>query len=281
MPRNLSIGSLSHLATSAMPTIDDINLAHVLNGETCPPISFHDFSVFVTRREHTAENLLFVVWFRNYQAQWQAQDEEKRRQVPIPSTRLGDRYEPYGYLDKRRETKVKDTLEPESVVPSLPFQALAASTSIPRTPVSHKFKVCTKTVNGQPCRCGDETHHPPSPSTHAQPHAGPSLHHSSRQPALPPIGTTYTEPAHQPMREEAERAFVCFMQKGGSRELGISDDLRQFTRTALDRSTAPEVVSLPLAISTEQPSFSLSTTRSTRWSKRRVCLTFYRMPRRM
>jgi hypothetical protein len=45
------------------------------------------------------------------------------------------------------------------------------------------------------------------------------------------------------MREEAERAFATFLRKSGSRELGISDELRKFSGLCLQRSTAPEVVS--------------------------------------
>lgn len=62
-------------------------------------------------------------------------------------------------------------------------------------------------------------------------------------PTRPPIGTTFDKPEDQPMREEAVRAFATFLRKGGSRELGISDELREFAKTCLKRSTAPEVVS--------------------------------------
>jgi hypothetical protein len=45
------------------------------------------------------------------------------------------------------------------------------------------------------------------------------------------------------MRDEALRAFSTFLRKGGSRELGISDELRIYTKTCLRRSSAPDCVS--------------------------------------
>ena len=48
------------------------------------------------------------------------------------------------------------------------------------------------------------------------------------------------------MRHEASRAFATLVKSCGSRELGVSDDLRDYARKFLQKSTAPEVVSLPL-----------------------------------
>ncbi|WVO20136.1 uncharacterized protein IAS62_001427 [Cryptococcus decagattii] len=44
----------------------------------------------------------------------------------------------------------------------------------------------------------------------------------------------------QPLRDQAQRAFATFLKKGGSKELSISDELREYVRTCLEASTAPE-----------------------------------------
>jgi hypothetical protein len=63
----------------------------------------------------------------------------------------------------------------------------------------------------------------------------------------------------QPMREEAARAFSTFLRSGGSRALGVSDDLRQFARTCLAKSSAPECVSLPTCyLSWDRAEYSVS-----------------------
>jgi hypothetical protein len=97
-----------------------------------------------------------VIWYKSYEVRWRALDQNARDYVPIPSTKLGDRYDPF-----------------RNVAPD----------------------------------------------------------HATRS------------AADQPMREEAARAFATFLKPGGSRALGISDELRQFTRISLARSTAPECVS--------------------------------------
>jgi len=148
------------------PTLENLKLASILNNETCSPISFKDFRSFVEGKEHSTENLLFAVWYRSYAARWRDLDEETKKRVPVPSTRLGDRYDPF---TRGSRSDVGTNIDQTSMLP---------------------------------------------------------------------IG-------EQPMREEAARAFSTFLRSGGSGALGVSDDLRQFARTCLAKSSAPECVSLP------------------------------------
>jgi hypothetical protein len=148
------------------PTLENLKLVNILNNETCSPISFKDFLTFITEKEHTTENFLFVIWYRSYEARWRGLKEDVRERVPVPSTRLGDRYDPF---TNRRDTVSK-----------------------------------------------------------SEEAGGGGL-------TMLPIG-------EQPMREEAARAFSTFLRSGGSRALGVSDDLRQFARTCLAKSSAPECV---------------------------------------
>jgi hypothetical protein len=149
------------------PTLENLKLASILNNETCSPISFKDFRSFIEEKEHSTENLLFAIWYRSYAARWRDLDEETKKRVPVPSTRLGDRYDPF--TNGRGSGVVGTSTETASMLP---------------------------------------------------------------------IG-------EQPMREEAARAFSTFLRSGGSRALGVSDDLRQFARTCLAKSSAPECVRSP------------------------------------
>lgn len=230
---------------SAQRTLDELTLADILNGETCPPISFGDFASFVGNKEFSTENLLFVVWFGSYRERYEQMSAEVKAAVPIPSTRLGDRYSPFAYLDKAAQSDVGTGPASNLAVPS------STPRRIPSPTPSHDFKRCGWTEEGKDCSCGDPKH-PHSKGMKRssrlnprgkQPAAKPILHHTSLHPPLPPAGTAFMEAAEQPMRDEARSAFATFLKEGGSRELGISDDLRQFTRLCLQRSTAPEVVS--------------------------------------
>lgn len=161
------------------PTLENLKLASILNNETCSPISFKDFRSFVEGKEHSTENLLFAIWYRSYAARWKDLDEATKKRVPVPSTKLGDRYDPF--------------------------------------------------------TCG----------------RGSNIGTNIDQASMMPIG-------EQPMREEAARAFSTFLRSGGSRALGVSDDLRQFARTCLAKSSAPECVSSPTSRTKDRAEHSVS-----------------------
>ncbi|KAK0190413.1 hypothetical protein F5146DRAFT_1044112 [Armillaria mellea] len=56
-----------------------ITLAQVLGGETCSPISFEDFELYLAFREHSLANLQFAVWYQDYQQRF---FELKNKQSP-------------------------------------------------------------------------------------------------------------------------------------------------------------------------------------------------------
>ncbi|ORY27449.1 hypothetical protein BCR39DRAFT_445113, partial [Naematelia encephala] len=244
----------SLLKTNTQPTLDELKLAHILNGETCPPIAFPDFAAFVTHKEFTTENLLFVIWFRSYKARFDELQDGIKASVPVPSTKLGDRHAPFGYLDKAiaqghaggsTGSIPKFEGPPQHLLEQRRGSAVASA---------HEFKPCSWTSEGKPGACENPSHNH-SPSSRATrfsfrtkqqnreplPQLRPILHHGSLHPPLPPLGTQLLESQDQPMRDEAQRAFATFLRKGGSREVGISDDLREFARITLARSTSPEV----------------------------------------
>ncbi|WVR03903.1 hypothetical protein IAU60_000902 [Kwoniella sp. DSM 27419] len=263
-----SSSSLSRLASQTQPELQDLNLSNLLNGDTCPPISFPDFAAFVANKEFTSENLLFILWFRSYRARFDQLDQKVKETIPIPSTRLGDRYDPYGYLDRTAAAEANGQAEKqeEAVVFNEPFAGPSSSTfrgfqqSEPSTS-RRQCLVCSPAqvkTQGTPCvACQSPARRTSrlfsitsliSSRRASSTTAGPreikglqSILHATTHPPLPPKGTVYADPAAQPMREEAQRAFATFLRKGGSRELGISDEMRQFTKICLARSTAPEV----------------------------------------
>jgi hypothetical protein len=226
------------LLKSPQPSLDDLKLSHVLNGETCAPIAFADFASFVANKEFSAENLLFVVWYRSYRHRFELESDERRRRVPVPSTRLGDRYRPFAHLDTASSisTSAKSTQPglPESPQPVL----------IHRPPTTN-FRRCKWSDDHVVCECG-ETAHGASSAKVLDPSPMPleptPMVDAADADAHSPI--VYDKVEDQPLRDEAVRAFSTFLKKSGSRELGISDELREFVRVCLRRSTAPEVVSL-------------------------------------
>lgn len=88
----------SMFASHTELALKQLGLCHILNGETCPPISFAHFASFLTNNDYTSENLVFVLWYRDYKSKWKLLDKAVRIRVPVPSTSLGHRHDPFGYL---------------------------------------------------------------------------------------------------------------------------------------------------------------------------------------
>ena len=200
---------------------------------------------------------MFIIWFRSYRARYEALSDSVKLGIPIPSTKLGDRYYPFKHVDEAMSNRVhvdEEVVDSEriraergEVVFDIPFSSPGKKEISPKkpspkkepkrvkVPAQHDFKKCEWCQeHDKSCQCEK---HRPGPRV-----SEPILNRGSSAAMLPPFGVEFTDPSEQAMRQEAERAFSTFLRKGGSRELGVSDDLRQFTKTCLKRSTAPEVV---------------------------------------
>lgn len=220
--------------------LKQLRLCHILNGETCPPISFADFATFLTNKDYTSENLVFVLWYRDYKSKWKLLDKTVRIGVPVPSTSLGHRYDPFGYLghgpvalptrtDEREEEVSRNRLASvnaysldatasdrnDSSAKSLKSYFSRVSSDLPRSRLEASSLACSSSI---------------TPATSYHP-----LHS-----LFSPDGTTFLSVDEQPLRDQAQRAFATFLKKGGSKELSISDELREYVRTCLEASTAPE-----------------------------------------
>ncbi|WWC97083.1 hypothetical protein V866_003960 [Kwoniella sp. B9012] len=260
-------------SSTTQPALEELKLSNILNGETCPPISFIDFATFIANKEFTTENLLFILWYKSYKTRFDKLESKEKESIPIPSTRLGDRFNPYGYLDRpvdEQHTKSEHQQQQQEtpVVFSEPFRSRSASSSnkqIQHAQHQHQQQSCPHPTST--CYCVEHNRPAPNcrrtsrllsithsllgsrrPSSTSHSHESNPLRsilHQKPYPPLPPAGTVFAEPSQQPMREEAQRAFATFLRKGGSRELSISDELREYTKLCLAKSTAPEVF-LPL-----------------------------------
>lgn len=227
------------LASHAQLALEQLKLCHILNGETCPPISFADFATFLTNKDHTAENLVFVLWYRDYKSKWKQVDKAVKVRVPVPSTSLGHRCSPFGYLHNGPvtfPTKIGEQGVEESRNRSTSASAYSTDAAALHLndssgkPLKSYFSRVNPHFSGSRLRAS-------SLACSSSP-ALPVSHQS--HPPYPPGGTTFLSVEEQPLRDQALRAFATFLKKGGSKELSISDELREYVRTCLEVSTAPE-----------------------------------------
>ena len=66
------------------PQLSSISLDDILSGETCEPISLADFESYLMFKEHSVENLRFVVWYQSYRRRFFALPPELQKLSPGP-----------------------------------------------------------------------------------------------------------------------------------------------------------------------------------------------------
>lgn len=66
------------------PQLSSIQLDDVLSGETCEPISLADFESYLMHKEHSVENLRFVVWYQSYRCRFFALPLSQQALSPGP-----------------------------------------------------------------------------------------------------------------------------------------------------------------------------------------------------
>ncbi|WVO13250.1 hypothetical protein L204_100863 [Cryptococcus depauperatus] len=233
----------SMFAHRPQTSLGQLKLHHILNGDTCSPISFTDFADFVTHKDHSSENILFVLWFRDYKENWSLLEQDIRRGVPIPSTSLQDRHEPFAYLDAEYEISTCQSKQRSEGLAN-PVIVRAHRTRLVidgnendsfDTKETEKGRQRSSKLLSVLSNVSTRTS-----STLEVVVTTPTTSCTLTYPPLPPPGTTFLPPEEQPMRKNAYRGFETFLQKGGCRELSISDDLREFVELSLAKSTAPE-----------------------------------------
>ncbi|KIW41515.1 uncharacterized protein PV06_07065 [Exophiala oligosperma] len=66
-------GSISSQSDSAIPS--NLTLDRVLNNDTCSPLSLYDFYMYLKHIELSPENLEFYIWFKDYEARYNASSQ--------------------------------------------------------------------------------------------------------------------------------------------------------------------------------------------------------------
>lgn len=209
-----------------------------------PAISFADFATFLTNKDYTSENLVFVLWHRDYKSKWKLLDKAVRIRGPVPSTSLGHRYDPFGYLRHGPVALPTRTGEREEEV-SRNRLASANAYSMDATAASDRNDRSAKPLKSYFSRVSSDLHRSrlEASSLTCSSSLTPASSYHPLHSLFSPDGTTFLSVDEQPLRDQAQRAFVTFLKKGGSKELSISDELREYVRSCLEASTAPESVS--------------------------------------
>ncbi|TDL29970.1 hypothetical protein BD410DRAFT_823929 [Rickenella mellea] len=268
--------SLQRWAASAnMSRLAGITLAHVLAGDTCAPIGLEDFEAYLAFRDHSLENLQFVVWYQDYRKRFLALPENIQRRSP-PPRRADSRYHPTipTDIDADARSSYYDVTSPtqahvdekynitRSYPPGLSLRGNVNATSgdgIPLTPISP-----TSPTSATPFATSfnlGRDREPPSPFAQALDFASnlASLQASAAHANLASLQSTdhldgrrnslmerhaqmeSFEPVDQPFREECMCVLATFLSPNSRKELLLDAVVRDTAIKNLVWTTHPDI----------------------------------------
>ncbi|CAE6473427.1 unnamed protein product [Rhizoctonia solani] len=65
--------------------VNQIRLVNILSGDACSPLGLEEFEAYVALREHSLENLQFIIWYHDYQQRFFALKPEEQALSPPPT----------------------------------------------------------------------------------------------------------------------------------------------------------------------------------------------------
>ncbi|KAK5693246.1 hypothetical protein LTR17_025167 [Elasticomyces elasticus] len=221
---NDSITSGSSYMSNGIP--EALSFDRIISGGVCPPCTVRDFMNYLRYIEHSAENLQFFLWYRDYCARWPNLPESERALAPVWTLEQAEA-EVAGNQPRPKR------LDPQvaAVLKGTDFADGATKRTADKT---DPFVTPNKTseegrdpMSDYASSMGDETQ------------ASSTMHHSVAGQAFDDAGMKWKPFTLQPYRDEVDRIISVYIASDGPRELNLSARERQAVLHALQNTTHP------------------------------------------
>ncbi|KAK3616794.1 hypothetical protein LTR56_025725 [Elasticomyces elasticus] len=221
---NDSITSGSSYMSNGIP--EALSFDRIISGGVCPPCTVRDFMNYLRYIEHSAENLQFFLWYRDYCARWADLPESERALAPVWTLEQAEA-EVAGNQPRTKR------LDPQvaAVLRGTDFADGAAKRTADKT---DPFVTPNKTseegrdpMSDYASSMGDETQ------------ASSTMHQSVAGQAFDDAGMKWKPFTLQPYRDEVDRIISVYIASDGPRELNLSARERQAVLHALQNTTHP------------------------------------------
>ncbi|KAI7463760.1 hypothetical protein KC357_g8148 [Hortaea werneckii] len=216
---NDSIDSCSSCMSNGIP--EALSFDRIISGGVCPPCTTRDFMNYLKYIEHSAENLQFYLWFRDYTARWDALPESEK--VLSPEWTRDQAEAEFAANAPSRPKKMNH--EVAAALKGSDFSDAPKTTVVERDPF------------GTPSKSSHEDR-----SDYGSSHAhtfGASTHESVADQAFQDAGLKWKPFTTQPYRDEIERIIAIYIADGAPRELNLSARDRATVMKALQTTTHP------------------------------------------
>lgn len=218
-----SIHSGSSNSSHGIP--DALSFDRIMSGGTCPPVTIRDFMDFLKYIEHSAENLQFYLWYKDYEARFNKLPQSER----ILSPEWTPEQEEAEAATYRAALKNKTlTAEAKNIMKkqNLPVR------DEPADPEKHNPFVHDSDEKSS--LESDSTKRPESGVLSAR-----TVYSETAKHAFEDAGAKFQPFTIQPYREEMSRIITIYIAEGAPRQLNLSSRERTALLHALEVTTHP------------------------------------------
>ncbi|KAI4725982.1 hypothetical protein E4T49_06253 [Aureobasidium sp. EXF-10728] len=211
-----------------------LSFDRIIAGGTCPPCTTRDFMNYLKYIEHSAENLQFYLWYRDYVERFdKLPASEKALSPEWSAAQMDTEITQPARRRKKTPTAIATVLEGTDFADTVPLAAekqdasndpRSESPETMRTPASPTFSDFDSSMSME------------------RPVSGRSDFHRKAEEALTDAGMQWKPFTAQPFREEMTRIITLFIAVDGSRQLNLSDRERSAVLHALQNTTHPSAL---------------------------------------
>ncbi|KAI2610453.1 hypothetical protein GGR54DRAFT_376716 [Hypoxylon sp. NC1633] len=213
---NASLKSGRSSASSGIP--DALTFDKIMSGGTCPPCTIRDFMNYLLYIEHAAENLQFLLWYRDYVKRFSRADTSETQLSPEWTQAMEDE------MAARIQKDAVDKMKREPKVASTLFKGTDFEKGAAEVVVENRDPFSTP---------------PSTPSTRGAPSFLSSSH--PVQDAFKAAGATQPFTI-QPFRTEMTRVLVTYIAASAPRALNLSGRERRIAVHAIAHTTHPSAL---------------------------------------
>ncbi|KAG9515601.1 hypothetical protein KCU99_g5691, partial [Aureobasidium melanogenum] len=210
-----------------------LSFDRIIAGGTCPPCTTRDFMNYLKYVEHSAENLQFYLWYRDYVERFDKLPSSEKALSPEWSASKMDAEITQPARRKKTPAAIATVLEGTDFADTVPLAAEK------RDPFNEPRSDSPETMRAPASPTFSEFD---SSMSMERPVSSKSDFDRKAEEALTDAGMQWKPFTAQPFREEMTRIITLFIAVDGSRQLNLSDRERSAVLHALQNTTHPSAL---------------------------------------
>ncbi|KAK9443068.1 Regulator of G protein signaling superfamily [Metarhizium brunneum] len=206
---------------------DSLSFDNVMNGGTCPPMTIRDFMNYLIYVEHSAENLQFYLWYKDYVKRFHEANAPDISLAPAWTQTMED--EAVAKIRKEHATKICSPPGAASIFRGTDFEK-----KVPEMPENalNPFNSPPQSSNGGSNKGSIDA------ASRTMPIAISGSYNSQAADAFQSAGARLPFTI-QPFREEINRVIATYIMNGAPRQLNLASWEQKAAVQALSHTTHP------------------------------------------